>query len=387
MPRFNLKTKQQDPALIIYIHRIRGERFVYSTGLKTSVKYWNVKRGRVKSPHLYRPGAAINNVLDRMEKAGDAFYAEGMAKGQWDWDKLREELDEITLRSSAQSERVVDFMNKILEEKKGNLKHNTYLSYKVTKRRIEKWEEDNDEKLLFKDVDLSFFYSFTGYLREEFNTSNNTLRQYMTIIKIFLIEAEQRGIQVPSDYRSKLFKIKQEQKDHTYLDEEEVQRILNAKLPESLCKIRDSFIIGCRSGQRYSDWKQVIPANVRNVDGVDVISIKQTKTGSIVAVPVHSDLRRIWERNKEIYILSNTKMNDGIRKVCRIAKIDRYEQITTHTARRTFCTLAFKAGIPTLSIAKMSGHKTEKVLLDYIRMSSTENAAQIGKHGFFRNWE
>jgi hypothetical protein len=99
MARFNLKSHKQDPALVLLVLRIRGERLVYSTGLHVPLKYWDVKRGRVKAPHLYRPGAAVNEVLDKIEKACDAFRAEGMAAGGWDFDLLRKELDRITLRT------------------------------------------------------------------------------------------------------------------------------------------------------------------------------------------------------------------------------------------------------------------------------------------------
>jgi hypothetical protein len=57
--------------------------------------------------------------------------------------------------------------------------------------------------------------------------------------------------------------------------------------------------------------------------------------------------------------------------------------ITTHTARRSFCTNAYKQGILVQDIMAISGHKTEKVFLSYIKVDLLENASRISNYGFF----
>jgi len=47
----------------------------------------------------------------------------------------------------------------------------------------------------------------------------------------------------------------------------------------------------------------------------------------------------------------------------------KWQKISCHTGRRTFCTNAFLAGIPTISIMMISGHSTEANFLKYIKMS------------------
>jgi len=41
------------------------------------------------------------------------------------------------------------------------------------------------------------------------------------------------------------------------------------------------------------------------------------------------------------------------------------------------------AGIPTLSIMKITGHKTERSFMRYIRISQEENARLIAAHPYF----
>jgi integrase len=63
--------------------------------------------------------------------------------------------------------------------------------------------------------------------------------------------------------------------------------------------------------------------------------------------------------------------------------IKKFEKITNHTARRSFATNLYLAGVPTLAIMKMTGHKTERSFLKYIRVTPEENAFRIAQHPYF----
>ena len=81
-------------------------------------------------------------------------------------------------------------------------------------------------------------------------------------------------------------------------------------------------------------------------------------------------------------IVEVVKTVGGIKQSFQFKK---YELITTHTARRSFATNAYLAGVPTISIMKLTGHKTEQVFMKYISISQKENAASIMGHKFFDN--
>src|SRR5206468_6879682 len=55
----------------------------------------------------------------------------------------------------------------------------------------------------------------------------------------------------------------------------------------------------------------------------------------------------------------------------------KYEWITTHTARRSFCTNEFLAGTPVELIMKISGHKSVKDFYKYIRITPEEAGRKI----------
>ena len=100
-------------------------------------------------------------------------------------------------------------------------------------------------------------------------------------------------------------------------------------------------------------------------------------------------------------IISNQKFNDYIKEVGKLAGINDNEVITktiggkltseslpknelisSHTGRRSFCTNMYKRGLPTLMIMSISGHKTEKSFLKYIKVRQEEHAAMMK-----REWE
>ena len=62
----------------------------------------------------------------------------------------------------------------------------------------------------------------------------------------------------------------------------------------------------------------------------------------------------------------------------------KFELVCTHTARRSFATNAFLMDIPTISIMKITGHRTEKSFMKYIRISQEENANKLLTHPFFQ---
>ena len=61
----------------------------------------------------------------------------------------------------------------------------------------------------------------------------------------------------------------------------------------------------------------------------------------------------------------------------------KWQLITTHTARRSFATNAFLQNVPSISIMKITGHRTEKSFLKYIKISQEDNANKLISHPFF----
>ncbi len=160
----------------------------------------------------------------------------------------------------------------------------------------------------------------------------------------------------------------------------------------TLDKVRDAFLVGCYTGLRYSDYSDLKMDNIRN----GYIERVQIKTGQKVVIPVHSVVKTILNKyhGSPPPMISNQRSNKYIKELCKmipelnqeisikqqingIAKtiaVPKYSLISTHTARRSFATNQYKAGVPSITIMAITGHKTEKVFLNYIKIKPDEHA-------------
>ena len=57
-----------------------------------------------------------------------------------------------------------------------------------------------------------------------------------------------------------------------------------------------------------------------------------------------------------------------------------WQCVSSHTARRSFSTNLFLESFPTIEIMKITGHKTEKSFLKYIRVSKLDTAKRLNTH-------
>jgi integrase len=161
---------------------------------------------------------------------------------------------------------------------------------------------------------------------------------------------------------------------------------------------RDMFVFACLTGIRFGDWSHKF-----TVDN-DMIKVSTQKTGEVVYIPLHPAARDILNRYKgmDIRMPTNQEANRNIKKLCQLGQINqdvtymsskgggsklitcpKWQLITTHTARRSFATNAFLSSVPVLSIMKITGHRTERSFMSYIRASSLENAIKLKSHPFF----
>ena len=125
---------------------------------------------------------------------------------------------------------------------------------------------------------------------------------------------------------------------------------------------------------------------------------KQTKTKHWVVMPLRDEAYEIFVHsfNKNIPETSNPDFNKYIKEVGKIAGLNqpikhsyrkgsreivetkpKYEWITSHTCRRSFCTNEFLAGTPVELIMKISGHKSLKDFYKYIKIAPEQAGQRI----------
>ena len=243
------------------------------------------------------------------------------------------------------------------------------------------------------------FFTNKGY-------SPNTIGKYIKHLKTFVRASRDLGLHNNTEIDRRKFKAPSVEVTNIYLDEKELQEIYSLDLGQkpNFDLARDVFLVGCYTAQRYSDYSKINAKNIRTLsDGTKVIELIQQKTKEKVVIPIRPELNSIL--SKYDYNLPKTyeqKVNKYIKDVGELAEIDeiintetikggltvksetpKHKLIKTHTARRSGCTNMYLAGIPTLDIMKLSGHKTEGEFLKYINVTKEETAINLANHPYF----
>lgn len=223
--------------------------------------------------------------------------------------------------------------------------------------------------------------------------ASNSVGKDIQVLKLIMNEALDLHLTSNTSFKTKRFVVLREASDSIYLDKIELEELKNHDLSDKpkLERVRDLFLVGCYIGLRYSDYSILTTENIKN----GYIQINQTKTGSPVTIPVHRAIKGLLEKYHGVFPapLTNQKTNEYLKEVGKeidclgksvvknITKegankqtsLAKWEMLTTHTARRSFATNEFLAGTPTLTIMAITGHKTEKAFLKYIKLNSSDH--------------
>lgn len=388
------------------------KRLRYYTGQKILPKFWNDDKLRAKETKQFPQYPDLNAMLDNLAHETMNIYRRFLNSGKVpSLVQFKDELDAFTNKAIIAGETTLfGFIGQFIDERSRLPKFspNTIKTYRTTFNHLKAFADKKRRNLDFPDIDFDFFQDFQQYLySSDNNFQQNSASKLVSVLKTMLTEATERGINKNAAFKSRRFSISRTEVENIYLTIEELTMLYHLDLAgnSKLDRVRDLFIIGAFTGLRFSDFTNVKPENIRKVEGVQVIQITTQKTGEPVTVPVHPFVKAILEKydGRTPKPLSNQKMNDYLKELAELAKLGeavilsknrggrrfdrhfkKHELVTTHTARRSFATNAFKAGIPAISIMKITGHRTEAAFMKYIKITKEENAILISQNSFFQ---
>lgn len=273
--------------------------------------------------------------------------------------------------------------------------------YKTTLEHLKEFNKQWERKLDFETVDIKFHNDFINYLTSSpRNLSANTLGDHTKRIKAVMAEATEMKInhRDNDDFKSKYFIKQSEVADTIYLNEAELKQMQDLDLSDKpvLDNVRDLFLIGACTGLRFQDLEVLKMENIVN----GFIRIIQEKTGNPVIIPVNDVVKGIIKKHKSNLPkpMSNPEMNAQLKELGKLMPLlktkvevtrttggmkvttiyEKHRLLVTHTMRRSFATNEYLDGtLDSLMIMALTGHKTEKSFLKYIRVTPEEQAIRI----------
>ena len=266
-----------------------------------------------------------------------------------------------------------------------NQKYPEYVS--LTKKRF---EEATHSDFCWENITKANLAAYVDYLNQ--NVARSSVKTYASKLKTVLSLYDDEH-DLPKGWKD-ILTTKSDASQQVYLTEEEIQRIIDYSpdtRKEEAVQIR--FLLGCVTGARHSDYMRF---TVKNICGGFLRYVSQ-KTHVETTVPIAPVLQRLIIRascltNIEV---SESTFNRTIRRICELSDInddielyrrgkfttcEKWEAVSSHTARRSFATNLYIRGADIFTISKLMGHSSVNMTSGYICCGLREISPKVAEY-------
>lgn len=398
-----------------------NHRVFLNTGITIPARFWDCHKQRIKDnlPATFGDHQKLNDEIVRQYRLAEdliklakscgienpgAFVKENFGPDlhldtlhRFDW-KLRTQMEK------AKTSFFLQQMDDYIQAKSRKVKRGTLTVFKSMRLHFKAFEKHRGKPIQFEALDFQFYEDLIDFLTHHYvlprkknkliglrvNTIGKTIHQF----RIFIKDRVKRRIIPAIDLSD--YKVPNEETDAVYLSPDEIGQIYALDLGErpDLAPARNLFVLGCLTGLRFSDFSTLRPEDLQQ----DMLHKKQEKSVHWVVIPLRKEAKAIFTEQfrDDIPRICNSGFNQKIIEIGKLAGIDqaikfsyrkgnkmidvkrpKHAWITSHTARRSFCTNEFLAGTPVYLIMKISGHKREKDFYRYIRVDPQEAAQKV----------
>ncbi len=413
---------RRDGTSLVFIQYCKSEdkKPLFNTGIAIPPVYWHNKRKRVteKLPEEYGTAEELNDELQRQVRlledmikfaerrqiADPVTFLKQTFKPSFNLSLLEKSVKENSVAKPKENKDFFFQYGIYLKSKESTVAPSTMDVLKNLKLLLQDFENFRNKKITFDQIDIDFYNELMHYFMYEHihknkkevvkglrrNPTGKNVKQLIIFLKTTRIKKMFPDMELTG------WKIIEEEADAIYLTPEEINTISKLDLSQrpNFVKHRDLLIFGCLTGLRFSDFSSMRSEDVR--DGM--LYKKQTKSKHWVVVPLRDEANYIFNNifKKNLPTVTNADLNYYVKEIGRLAGLSqlithsymkgnkmisetkpKYEFITTHTCRRSFCTNEFLAGTPVELIMKISGHKSLKDFYKYIKIAPEQAGMRI----------
>lgn len=399
--QFRLRSKaNKNVSIKVRLYNGKETDLELNTGFTINPKDWSEATG------LPKQNNPENKLLSIDLKKLDSFISKDLnadlgksvlIDSFWLESKIKECFNRI---EKTDTELITNYLQDIIDNSdtrkvkvKGGYKHGISLSRKnsfiATKTVITEYEKKTRKQLHFIDVNQVLIDKFENWLLKTKSYAVNTASKHIANIKTICNEAERKGLQVNPYAKQIIIASESDEDRHIQtLSFDELETIRTANIiSEAHQNARKWLLIGCAIGQRGGDLINITQDDIRYKGENMYLDIVQQKTKKSITIPIIEPTAIYIIKNEFPYKISTQKLNEYIKKVCEIAKInaltegkifdaktgrkelkfyEKHKLITTHCFRRSFCTNYYRKGFPISLLMNISGHSKESIFRIYI---------------------
>lgn len=401
------KEKSKSDAKLRYRIKWNGNTVSFNVGYRVDIDKWGPDGQRCKNNTTHSTkkvhSSVINKAIQSYEDICDNIFfifeqKEIIPTPDEFKDEFNQRLGKKVKRQRTLFEYHTEFM--IEQGKESQWEESTYKEHRTIQRRLKDFAPD----LEFEDLTKQGLSMFVDYMHtvpinsKKKGLKNSSIRKNLDNLKWFLRWATDKGYNKELAFTTFQPKLKEVKNTVVYLTWDELMLIYNftpSSTRSNLEKVKDVFCFCCFTSLRYSDVANLKRSNVFE----DYILVTTIKTYDTLRIELNKYSKAILEKYKDeeyennlaLPVISNQKMNDGLKELGELCGINepvsityykgseridevykKYELLTTHCGRRTFISNAIMLGIPPEVVMKWTGHEDYRTMKPYIAIADKE---------------
>ncbi|MCP9237079.1 phage integrase SAM-like domain-containing protein [Lewinella sp. JB7] len=425
--RFILKDRSERETLIYLTVRVDKSRVKWSTGEKINPKDWSTKTRRSIVRFRSLENQQLNERLDHYAREAMALYNDWQLDTPsglqgFSVDGFKQELEyrlgrkarpEAKTTAKLDTSDFIRFAESVRDQRKGSTEvvHRTWqkLNNHVNLLRefADLWHGGT---VAFTEVDDLFIDNLKRWLFRSKGHSRQTVHKVMITLRSIASRAADRGLMTYGKQFRKWAKQEFRKLPQPALTREELDTIINLDLTSKprLERVRDLFLIGVATAQRWSDYSTLTRKNFHALPGggyrYHIASQRKTASGAggpVMgwALPTLRKYGYIGSKRFDNPKISPQKFNDYIKEVVKISlpdatatvyldgenidhtgtEVPKWSVVGSHTARRTAVSLLRSMNAPDEQIMKMTGHRNIAELTTYDVRDAEAIAMEMGR--------
>ena len=233
----------------------------------------------------------------------------------------------------------------------------------------------------FADVTVQNIREFDKWLRKDGIRSDVCINNYHKNLKLQTRKAYQEGFIDKDPYELITFP-RGKCKERRPLNETELKKMREMKLPEREARIRDLFIFAAYTGLAFCDTQDFdFRTMTEQIGDLYYIDGSRLKTGTNFFTPILPPAMEVLKKyNFKLPKISNQKANDILHMI--EVRMGLNKPVTFHVARHSFATLSLSHDIPIEKVARMLGHKdikTTQIYAKVLKSTIANHASDLSK--------
>lgn len=323
----------------------RKKKYI-STGVKVFKNQYNKKELVCNTLEMVVLNKRINSVKERI----DLFIANLTEKGE---PFTFEALERFLSVGNEKSMGFIDFVNDRI-----NTRTDLRESSKKMQMKLVSSLEEFGRIVSFSDITRANIVAYDDFLRSK-GIRQTTVHSYHKILKTYIHDAMRREMLISDPYTTLTIK-RGESESGRYLTQEEYEAIRDADMPtESLCNVRNLFVIQCLTGLSFSDLMSFDASMIKESAGTYYVADKRVKTGvDYCAVLLPEAMGIIKRYDGKLPKFSNQQYNMRLKIVAERAGVNK--NVASHWGRRTCGMLLLNKGVSMEVVSRVLGHSSIK---------------------------